>query len=159
MSTVSEWKEYLAAGGSRPVVALFTSSADLTCRIFGPAFARLAGPPVGAASSTCGEGGTDGEDGDGGEGRASTRRGVANVEFLHVARRLEGRWLAMQVFDEAYVSPRSLPTVLFLDECLERRKWRYAGADAGEVARRLRRIIGAESEAELEDGPGGDEIV
>ena len=162
VSTVSEWKEYLAAAGSRPVVALFTSSADLTCRIFGPAFARLAGPPVGAASSTCGEGGTDGEDGDGGEGSEQSARAeeFANVEFLHVAHDAsKDDGLAMQVFDEAYVSPRSLPTVLFLDECLERRKWRYAGADAGEVARRLRRIIGAESEAELEDGPGGDEIV
>ena len=58
--------------------------------------------------------------------------------------------LQQQVFDEAYVSTKSVPTFAFLTECLEHRKWRYEGSDIAEVAKRLKRIVVNDN---LDDGP------
>ena len=46
--TVSEWKEALDGAGTRPVVALFSSAADVGCRLLGPVFARLPDAEEGA---------------------------------------------------------------------------------------------------------------
>ena len=148
VSSVSEWKQALVDAGSRPLVALFIASSDLTCRIVGPAFSRLAGPKEDEGVAE------DGGEEEGAEAQAEFP-GVVFVQVVHDATQDDG--LALQVFDEAYVGRQSVPSVLFFDECLERRKWRYAGADVGEVAKRLRRILEA-SEEELEEGPGAGDV-
>ena len=150
MQTVSEWKEALANAGSRPVCALFTSAQDVRCRVLTPAFSRLSAVPEGAEGGS--EGGEkSGEKGGDGDGAfpgvdfllcvhdASKDDGLAQqVNTFH---HLPPSCLAFhhppppfhavappctpQVFDEAYVGIKEVPTFLFIGECLEHKKWRY----------------------------------
>ncbi len=134
VNTVSEWKAALDAAGERPVCALFSSSSAVPCRVLAPAFARL--------SSARDEGADEADDFDG-------------VDFLRVD--LDDSTddgLTGQVFDEAFVGKKEVPSVLFFGSCLEHRKWRYQGADVGEIKRRLRRVV---DDDQLEDGPGDDD--
>jgi len=175
VQTVSEWKAALADAGERPVCALFTSTASVPCRVLAPAFARLpdAGKPdpskldgsggmggegegEGAAAAAGsgegggkgGEGGGVGGGGDGGEAAAGDFGGVDFILVALDASKDDG--LVQQIFDEAYVSTKSVPTFVFLAECLEHRKWRYEGSDIAEVAKRLKRIV---ADDKLDDGP------
>ena len=111
VQTVSEWKEALANAGERPVCALFATTSSVACRVLMPSFSRL--PEVGkpeaeangeaqAAEDKAEGGGMPGGDFDG-------------VEFLLVcldSSKDDG--LCEAVFEEAYVSPKSVPTFVFL---------------------------------------------
>ena len=141
VQSVSEWKEALSNAGDRPVCALFTSAQDVRCRVLTPAFSRLSAAPDGGE-----KGGEKGGDSDG---------GFPNVDFIlcvHDASKDDG--LVQQVFDEAYVGVKEVPTFVFLGACLEHKKWRYMGNDVPEVKKRLRRIVANDK---LDDGPDAEE--
>ena len=61
--------------------------------------------------------------------------------------------LTSAIFADAYVSERDVPSFVFFKGCLELRKWRYSGADIGEIVRRLRRIV---ADDRLDDGPDAE---
>ena len=141
VATVSEWKDALVNAGARPVCAFFSSSADVASRLLSPAFARLADKSE--------EAGTEGETS--GEGASA----FSSVVFLQVTLDVnKDDGLVSAVFDEAYVSPRAVPTFVYLGECLEHTKWRYGGSDIGEVSKRLKRIV---SNDRLDDGPDAED--
>ena len=129
ISTTSEWKEALDQAGDRPVCALFTNGEDVGCRVLAPVFARLP------------------DAGDGSE--------FGEVDFLAVTldtRKDDG--LVGMVFDEAYVAKEAVPTFVFVQDCLELKKWRYQGANVKEVTKRLRRIV---TNDHLDDGPDAED--
>jgi hypothetical protein len=124
VGTVSEWKDALVAAGDKPVCALLSSAQLVGCRLLGPAFARLPDAADGA---------------------------FEGVEFLQcTVDQSKDDGLAVAVLAENGVELRELPTFLFIDGCLELRKWRYAGADIAQVTKRLRRVSARDG---LEDGP------
>jgi len=110
VGSVSAWKQALENAGSRPVVAFFSSSSHLGCKILAPVYNRLP-----AAEE------------------------FAGLDFLTVELKPDDG-LAQQVFDEAFVGASSAPAFLFFTDCLELREWRYLGSDINEIARRLKRI-------------------
>lgn len=125
IKTVSEWKAALDAAGARPVAALFTSSADVGCRLLAPVFARLPD---------------------------SEAEAFAGVDFLRVdLSSTADDGLAAMVFAEAYVGEKEVPCVAFFSECLEHRKWRFRGADVAELVSRLKRVAAADR---IDEGPG-----
>ena len=108
-----------------------------------------------AAAAGSGEGGGEGGGGGGGGGGGDRGEAAAGdfggVDFILVALDAsKDDGLVQQIFDEAYVSTKSVPTFVFLTECLEHRKWRYEGSDIAEVAKRLKRIV---ADDKLDDGP------
>ena len=130
--SVSEWKEQLDAAGERLVVAFFSNSLHLGCRVLSSMFLRL-------------------PDANGAE--------LAHVAFVRVhvdARQDDG--LTEQVYAECGVPPTDVPTFAFFADCLELRKWRLSGStDAGELLKRIRRIAADPRDAALDDGPDGDD--
>jgi len=128
VQTLSEWKDALAAAGDKTVCALFTAAQDVRCRVLTPAFSRL---PKG---------------GDG---------AFTDVAFLLVALDAsQDDGLTQQVFEEAYVGLKEVPTFVFLGGCLEHKKWRYVGNDIQQVMKRLKRIV---ADDRLDDGPDAAE--
>jgi len=123
VGSVSQWHEALEAAGERPVVALFATSGNIGCRLLAPTFNRVPN--------------ADGLDG---------------VDFVKVDLQPDDG-LAQQVFDEAFVSAAAAPCFVFLRGCLELRKWRYEGADIGQLVKRIKRI---QADDRLEDGPDAE---
>ncbi len=78
------------------------------------------------------------------------------VDFVRVDVESADDGNALRVLDEAGVGVGSLPAFLFFSSCLELRKWRYVGADVGELTRRIERIAEAERPEDLDDGPEGE---
>ena len=130
VSSLSEWKEALDGAGERPVCALLTDSVDVGCRVLVPAFNKL--PDA--------------------EGERFVH--LQQVEFVHVLLdKSKDDGLVERIFDDVGVPLRDVPTFVFFGECLEHRRWRYKGADVGEVVRRLRRIVANDR---LQDGPDAE---
>lgn len=137
VATVSEWKQALSDAGERPVVALFASASDMGSRLLAPIFARLSAPPEDDSQPTEDSAMLDG------------------VDFIHVVHDPSvDDGLAAQVFDEVGLGLGECPSVLFLVECLELRKWRYRGVDVKEIVKRLKRVVANDR---LDDGPDADE--
>ena len=129
VSTLTEWKDALAAAGDRLVVAFFSNTIHLGCRVLGPMFLRLPDHNEGEFADSC-----------------------AFIRVQVDARTDDG--LAQQVFAEAAVPETQVPTFAFFVDCLELRKWRMCGSsDAGELVRRTRRIAADPNDPALEEGP------